>query len=82
MTIEQLRNAHRAVPFRPFTIRLADGQSFLVTQPDYLSHSPSGGTIIVFGDAEEFSILDLRNVTDLQFTASTGSSGLPPDRRA
>src|SRR4051812_17636655 len=36
MTIEQLRAAHRAKPFRPFTVRIADGRSFLVHHPDFL----------------------------------------------
>jgi hypothetical protein len=67
MTIEQMRNAHQTRPFRPFRIHLADGRSFLVRHPDYLSHSPTGRTIIVYGDGETFSILDLLLVTELEF---------------
>ena len=59
MTVERLHNAHRASPFRPFTIRLADGRSFLVRHPDFLSRSPSGRTIIVHGENESYSVLDL-----------------------
>jgi hypothetical protein len=66
MTIEQLRNTHQASPFRPFTIHLADGRSFLIRHRDYLSQSPAGRTIIVYGDDDNFSILDLLLVTELE----------------
>ena len=67
MTIEQLRNTHRADPFRPFTIHMGDGRSFLVKHRDYLSHSPQGRTVIVYDDdGENFSILDLLLMTELQ----------------
>jgi hypothetical protein len=75
MTIEQLRNAHRALPFRPFTIHLADGRSFFVRHPDYLSHSPTGRTIVVYGEGENFSILDLLLVTELEFHGAPRQSG-------
>jgi hypothetical protein len=66
MTIEQLRSAYQASPFRPFTIHLADGRSFQIRHRDYLSHSPSGRTIIVYGDDDNFSVLDLLLVTELE----------------
>jgi len=69
MTVEQLRNTHRATPFRPFTIRMADGRSFYIAHPDFLSHSPSGRTIIVYQQDENFSILDLLLVTELEVHA-------------
>jgi hypothetical protein len=75
MTVEQLHNAHRATPFRPFTIRLADGRSFLVRHPDFLSRSPSGRTIIVHGDNDSYSVLDLLLVTKLEFHATANQSG-------
>jgi hypothetical protein len=66
MTVEQLQNVHRAQPFRPFTIHMGDGRSFLVRHPEFLSHSPSGRTIIVHHDNDAFSILDLLLVTELE----------------
>lgn len=66
MTIEQLRGVHRAQPFRPFTIHLADGRSEVVAHPDFLSHSPTGRTIIVYHADDSFSILDLLLVTELE----------------
>jgi hypothetical protein len=75
MTVEQLHTAHRASPFRPFTIRLADGRSFLVKHPDFLSRSPSGRTIIVHHDDDAYSVLDLLLVTELEFHATVQQSG-------
>jgi hypothetical protein len=70
MTMEQLRNVHLAQPFRPFTIRMADGRAFLVKHPEYLSHSPTGRTMIVHQDDDSFSILDLLLVTEIEVHAS------------
>jgi hypothetical protein len=75
MTLEQLRNVHHARPFRPFTIHMGDGRAFLVRHPDFLSHSPSGRTVIVHQDDENFSILDLLLVTELEVHAPSQ----PPD---
>ena len=66
MTIEQLRNMQQAVPFRPYRIHLADGRQFDVPHRDFLSHSPTGRTVIVYGPNESFSILDLLLVTELE----------------
>jgi hypothetical protein len=75
MTLEQLRNVHRAARFRPFTIHMGDGRAFLVRHPDFLSHSPSGRTVIVHQDDESFSVLDLLLVTELEVHGPTRPTG-------
>jgi hypothetical protein len=75
MTIEQLKNLHKAEPFRPFTIYLADGRSLQVNHPELLTHSPGGRTLIVFHGGESFSILDLLLVTELRPLDSVPSNG-------
>jgi hypothetical protein len=70
MTVEQLNNVHHARPFRRFTIHMGDGRAFVVKHPDFISRSPSGRTVIVHGDDDSFSILDLLLVTELQVHAS------------
>ena len=76
MTIEQLRLTHHASPFRPFTIHLADGRSYDIPHRDFLSYSPHGGrTVIVYGEGDSFSILDLLLVTELAIHASTPANG-------
>lgn len=81
MTIEQLRNMHRATPFRPFTIYMADGREIQVPHPDFLSHSPSGRTIIVHGEGDSFSVIDLLLITEIK-VADSKSSGKPSKRRS
>jgi hypothetical protein len=66
MTIQQLRAAHRATPFRPFTIPMADGGHFHVPHPDFLSMSPTGRTVIVYQEDETFRILDLLLMTEIE----------------
>jgi hypothetical protein len=71
MTIQQLRAAHRATPFRPFTIHMADGRTFSVPHPDFLSMSPSGRTVIVYQEDDNFSILDLLIMIEMSPAASS-----------
>ena len=73
MTAEQLRATREAQPFRPFTIHLEDGRSFLVPRRDFVSQSPGGRTIIVYGTGESFSIVDLYLVTELEVQAPADS---------
>jgi hypothetical protein len=75
MTVEQLRTAREASPFRPFTIHLADGRHLRVPHRDYVSMSPGGRTVIVYQAGEAFSILDLLLVTELAFEDTQSPSG-------
>ena len=70
MTVEQLRNVHQARPFRPFTIRMADGTSYHIPHSEFLSQSPSGRTIVVHHADETFSVVDLLLVTELKVDGS------------
>ena len=74
MTIEQLKNLHQATPFRPFTLHLADGRQIPVPHREFLSHSPSGRTVIVYGEGESFDVIDLLLVTSLKVQEANGSS--------
>lgn len=73
MTIEQLRAVYGATPFQPFTVYLADGRHYYVPHRDFLSHSPTGRTLIVYHTDESFSILDLLLVTELKVHEHGGS---------
>ena len=67
MTAERLRAVREANPFRPFVMHLADGRSLPVPHRDFVSQPPGGGrTIIVYGEGESFSIVDLYLVTELE----------------
>ena len=74
MTIQQLRTAHQAIPFRPFTIRMADGRSFHVPHPEFLFMSPSGRTVFIFQEDDECSILDLLLMTEIEMSSQSPAS--------
>jgi len=77
MTIEQMRAAREANPFRPFTMHLANGRTYRIHHRDYLSMSPSGRTVIVYQDDDAFSILDLSRVAELKMEAPMEQSSAP-----
>jgi hypothetical protein len=77
MTVQQLRAAKNAAPFQPFTIRMADGRAFPIRHPDFLSMSPSGRTVIVYQEDDEFSILDLLLMTEIEIGSSPSEKGAP-----
>jgi hypothetical protein len=67
MTIEQLRAAYQAQPFRPFVIHLADGRGIPVISREFILTVPSGRTIVVCQPDDTLNIIDLLLVTDLEF---------------
>lgn len=73
MTIGQLKKVHQAAPFRPFVLHMADGRKIAVRHRDFLSHSETGRTVIVHHDGDDFSILDVLMITEIEVTASNGS---------
>jgi len=50
---------------------MADGRSFHVPHPDFLSMSPTGRTVIIYQEGEEFSILDLLLMTEIEMAQPT-----------
>ena len=73
MTREQLRSALRSRPFRPFTIRMADGRTFSIAHPDFLSLSPAGRTVVIYHPNDSASIVDLLVMTELELSPPSGS---------
>jgi hypothetical protein len=66
MTIEQLRAWCETVPFRPFTIHLADGRAIPVRHREFIMPSPSGRTVSVYLPDDTLHVIDLLLVTDLE----------------
>jgi hypothetical protein len=67
MTIEQLRAAFQATPFRPFILHLADGRQITVASREFIMAVPSGRTAVVCQPDDTLNIIDLLLVTDLEF---------------
>lgn len=66
MTVEQLRKMHRAQPFQPFEIYLADGRVLPVDHPEILAVPPPGRTIGVGCADGTVEVIDLLLVTSLK----------------
>ncbi len=75
MTIEQLRTAYRAQPFRPFVLHLADGRQIPVQHPEFIMTVPSGRTVFVVQPDDSSNIIDLLLVTDIEFQPMAQTSG-------
>jgi hypothetical protein len=71
MTIQQLRDAYNAQPFRPFIIHLADGRTVPVHHREFIMAVPSGRTIVVCQPDDTLNIIDLLLVTDLELAPQT-----------
>jgi hypothetical protein len=74
MTVEQLRSAYNAQPFRPFVINLADGREVPVRHREFIMTVPSGRTILVCQPDDTVNIIDLLLVTDLEVRPQTNGS--------
>jgi hypothetical protein len=66
MTIEQLREMHRARPFVPFDIHLADSRTLPVVHPENLAFSGAGRCIGVGRQDGVIEIVDLLMVVSLE----------------
>jgi hypothetical protein len=73
MTIDQIRRAVTARPFRPFTIHMSDQRTFEVRHPELLVRVPrmERTIILAFPEEEAFEIIDLLHVSSL--TEDTGN---------
>ena len=77
MTIDQVRKLHRATPFKPFDVNLADGRSLAVDHPEIMAIIPPGRTIVIGLADGTAEIVDLLLVTSLKLHAN----GNHPRRR-
>jgi hypothetical protein len=75
MTIEQVRAAYGAQPFRPFIIHLADGRQIPVASREFILTVPSGRTIVVCQPDDTLNIIDLLLVTDLELKPTVDGTG-------
>jgi hypothetical protein len=75
MTIEQMRAAYQAQPFRPFIIHVADGRAIPVEHREFIMTVPSGRTIVVAQPDDTLNLIDLLLVTDLEIKPAANGSG-------
>jgi hypothetical protein len=67
----------RAQPFRPFEVRLADGQQIRIDHPEWAFLSPGGRTLMVYerGQDEHFQMVDVRLITTVEPVRGNGRKG-------
>lgn len=70
MTTGQVRKLHRAVPFQPFDIHLADSRTLAVDHPELLAIIPPGRTIVVGLPDGTAEIVDRLLVTSLNIRSN------------
>jgi hypothetical protein len=73
-TIIQVQEAMHQQPFRPFLVYLADGRSYLVKHPDFISYSPNNREVTIH-DELGVHYIDMRNVVELHVPALAGPPG-------
>ena len=68
MTIEQIRKAYQARPFKPFTLRTGGGREYYVPHPEFMLINAPGRTIIVVDQEDGAAeLIDLLLVESLHF---------------
>ena len=77
MTVERLREVHRAEPFRPFTLHLADGGRVRVSHPESLAYSPTGRTVVVVTPDDTTQFIDLLLVSRIEIDGDRRRSRRP-----
>ena len=68
MTSDQIRNALKAVPFKPFVLKATGGREYVVPHPEFALLSPSGRTMSVVATDDSFAVLDVLMVESINFT--------------
>jgi hypothetical protein len=63
--ITRLEQAIRREPFRPFSIRLANGSEIHVPDPDFVAHAPGTSTLAVALPDGTIQTADVFNVADI-----------------
>ena len=65
MTTEAIKTAVQSRPFRPFTVRLANGLQIQIVSQEHIALHPDGKTFIVFEPAGGYRIVDIPLVTNI-----------------
>ena len=65
MTTEAIKTAVQRRPFRPFSVRLADGSEIEIQSQDFVALHPDGKTFVIFELNGGYRIVDIPLVTDL-----------------
>ena len=67
MQVKPLKDALKRRPFRPFSVRLASGESVQIDEEHQaLIHPKTEKTLFVFDEDGGFQVLDIPQITELK----------------
>jgi hypothetical protein len=66
MAPQAIRELLDAQPFRPFSVRLPDGERVPVATADHAQLSPAGRRFVVFSDDDRMRIIDPILIAELE----------------
>jgi hypothetical protein len=75
-TVNQVRSAMHAAPFRPFVVHTADGGQFTVRHPDFISVAVNGLELVIHDDAG-MHLVDMDLVTQVHRPAEPARAQSP-----
>lgn len=73
MDVKSIGAFHRARPFRPFAIRTASGESFLVEHPELFAFSPNTPVALLITGSGDVAMIDLAGITEITYDFSTSA---------
>ncbi len=75
MTIDEIRTLHRAEPFRPFKLCLADGREYTVDIRMCLALSPTGRTVALVLPEDDFAIIEVESIREIKLLGRASRNG-------
>jgi hypothetical protein len=82
MTIDEIRAAHRAEPFRPFKLCLNDGREYTVDIRMCLALDPTGRRVALVLPNDDFALIDVETVQEIKVLhRQPRTNGKRPSRR-
>jgi len=78
MRINEIRKTLHAQPFRPFSVRVADGREYHVDHPDFIALDPTGRLVVVFQKNGTHEVVDAMMIASLH----VGNGRRPRSRRS
>ncbi len=74
MTVEEVMQYRRAIPFKPFVLALKDGRRFVVSKPEEISRNSALTWIAVAADEDSAEVVDSKLGSHVELL--TGNGGL------
>ena len=68
MDIKKIRDRLHELPFRPFSIHLADGRDIMIQHPDFVALDPEETELVAFAPDGSMKIVNLDLMTSLDIS--------------